>query len=622
MRWATRVGALLLLADLARADGTMAFNASDATCYAARYLDLRMACRNYGNPCTIAELQAHYRDSGRAERRTYGCPKLCVFSPPPLPEILNSLEPYHTDFCGVFDDVNISLHLPAAALHPSDGCGDFEKAFPWPELLEQPCVVYGIGIANDSAFETLLAGRCEVHAFDCTVPADFPSVRNKNFTFHPVCIGHTRGISSTVYGQNAQNESLLRFESLQNVMRRLGHRKVDVMKIDIEGAEWQLLHQLFSSASLPDLLLFELHTEDANQAAVPPDLVARKGKVAVNRLFAKLEQLGYRVFWKETNKGDPACSEFSLLQHRSTLARRLLQEQGRTLRRRHSHAVAPWASCRPYPSSNPDQQCRWTHIRVGGKTAKMCVHSQGDAVSDSVADKGFWPDCRILKKLWAEKQRLGSLYVEIGANIGACVMHMLLATDVPEIIAFEPNPRNLFCLTMTLLELSPEDRERVTVWPVALGARAHSSTIAGARDNQGNSVVGAIVRDRPSQVFDTPVAIAVERYDRLVHGRAVALMKMDAQGFECNVVRGMGAEFDAVAVLKTEIADHWLSAQEGCSEQVLFNLFRERHRTVMTERGEVLSGPMAAPQDWLNTNAASHWFYDVVVRQRQPLRAV
>ena len=44
------------------------------------------------------------------------------------------------------------------------------------------------------------------------------------------------------------------------------------------------------------------------------------------------------------------------------------------------------------------------------------------------------------------------VYLDIGANIGACIMTMLLASDA-FIVAFEPNPANLFRLTSTLLKL-------------------------------------------------------------------------------------------------------------------------------------------------------------------------
>ena len=197
-----------------------------------------------------------------------------------------------------------------------------------PELIEQPCLVYGIGISDNSDFEALLARRCEVHAFDCTVPVDAPAVLNKSFTFHRVCIGDNPHISATSYGR--KHNSSLSFESLSHVMGRLGHKRLDVLKFDIEGAEWELFRTTLLAAPdipLPSQLLFELHTVGANPKYVPPDMVAGKDKHAVNWLFATLWHLGYRVYSKEINRlRNGASSEFSMLLRSSTLARRLLRE--------------------------------------------------------------------------------------------------------------------------------------------------------------------------------------------------------------------------------------------------------------------------------------------------------
>ena len=120
----------------------------------------------------------------------------------------------------------------------------------------------------------------------------------------------------------------------------------------------------------------------------------------------------------------------------------------------------------------------------------------------------------------------------------------------------------------------------------------------------GNSVVGKAVSDYPNQRFELPTPVIVERYDRLVSNRDVALLKMDTQGFECNVVRGMGDEFERIGILKTEVAAKWLAAQDGCSDQILFDLFHERQRIVTTNDGVHISMPGPAG------------VYDVVVRPR------
>ena len=60
------------------------------------------------------------------------------------------------------------------------------------------CVVYAMGIADQSGFEQEMSKYCkELHAFDCTITPDAESVANKSFTFHQeVCIGSPTQINN------------------------------------------------------------------------------------------------------------------------------------------------------------------------------------------------------------------------------------------------------------------------------------------------------------------------------------------------------------------------------------------------------------------------------------------
>eukprot|EP01083_Nonionella_stella_P247307 857604_1 len=170
-------------------------------------------------------------------------------------------------------------------------------------------------------------------------------------------------------------------------------------------------------------------------------------------------------------------------------------------------------------SSNPlGYKCRWSEFQsISGNTAQMCVHNFFDFVSSSINQKKRWNDCDALPKLWNStktKTKIttasakidgnndhddddnddddaadGGLYIEIGANIGACVMEMLLSTNA-NIIAFEPHPRNLFHLRSTISKLSPSMQNRVVIVPTALGEASATSKIYSAKNNMGNSVVG------------------------------------------------------------------------------------------------------------------------------------
>lgn len=224
----------------------------------------------------------------------------------------------------VFEAVQVSLPLEPPVLKHSRnyGSGQGDKNIVGLSALTRggrQCVVYGMGIADDSSFEQQMQAQgCETHAFDCTVDPKSPSVAGKKFNFHQWCIGEHGNASFEGNRYLQANETSLKFKSLSETMEQLGHTHIDLLKFDIEGFEWplfqsQLLAQ--SGQNLPEQMSFELHTQKANPAYVPQENVHDKGYVQVNRLFKSLYDIGYRVTSKELNSGDPACAEFVLIKN-------------------------------------------------------------------------------------------------------------------------------------------------------------------------------------------------------------------------------------------------------------------------------------------------------------------
>lgn len=87
-----------------------------------------------------------------------------------------------------------------------------------------------------------------------------------------------------------------------------------------------------------------------------------------------------------------------------------------------------------------------------------------------------------------------------------------------------------------------------------------------------NLVIGKVIRDFPSQVFDEKnhFTVHVERLDSILMAikTKIGLLKMDAQGFECRIVEGMGHEVAGIIdVMKFEYAHPWLIAH-GCFDLV------------------------------------------------------
>ena len=130
------------------------------------------------------------------------------------------------------------------------------------DLLKAPCVVYSVGGNNMWSFELdILANtECEVHTFDCTGPLSrFDVPQNSKLTFHHTCIVPANSWSND---RQMEGERL----DLQTVQKRLGHRQVDLLKMDIEGFEWPILYDWLDNSSsqsrelvLPMQILLEIH---------------------------------------------------------------------------------------------------------------------------------------------------------------------------------------------------------------------------------------------------------------------------------------------------------------------------------------------------------------------------
>ena len=82
-----------------------------------------------------------------------------------------------------------------------------------------------------------------------------------------------------------------------------------------------------------------------------------------------------------------------------------------------------------------------------------------------------------------------------------------------------------------------------------------------------NSVIGTVIRDNPNQVFDekNQFTVHVERVDSILaaDNMKIGLMKMDAQGFECRIVEGMGEVAGIIDVMKFEYSYPFLHSH-GC----------------------------------------------------------
>lgn len=146
-----------------------------------------------------------------------------------------------------------------------------------PELIHDSSVVYSFGIGRDLRFESDLIARfaVAVHAFDPT-PIALAWVAEQTLPaglhVHPVGVAATDGVARFAAPSKATWESfsMVRREGvgpsieapvrrIRTLMHDLGHTQVDLIKMDIEGAEYSVLPDIIESGVRPRQVLIEFH---------------------------------------------------------------------------------------------------------------------------------------------------------------------------------------------------------------------------------------------------------------------------------------------------------------------------------------------------------------------------
>ncbi|GAB4143829.1 MAG: hypothetical protein Fur0037_11540 [Planctomycetota bacterium] len=152
-----------------------------------------------------------------------------------------------------------------------------ERSGTWavdPRGLGPRSVVYSFGVGDNIAWDLSMIRRfgCAVHAFDPT-PRSGDYVRSRalpeGFRFHEIGLG---AVDGAIWLAPPRREIDPNFRPsadgtgiLAPVLRlathaaRLGHRRIDVLKIDIEGCEYEALPDVLSSGIDIRQILIEFH---------------------------------------------------------------------------------------------------------------------------------------------------------------------------------------------------------------------------------------------------------------------------------------------------------------------------------------------------------------------------
>ncbi|KAF9426617.1 Methyltransferase-like protein 24 [Podila epigama] len=178
---------------------------------------------------------------------------------------------------------------------------------------EKKCIIYSLGVFDDSSFEAAMMDRtnCEVWAFDGSVNSVAGDAKgNPRIHFSKVFIAQEDRVDldGTVW------------KTLTTIMNENGHEWIDVLKIDIEGYEFEAMDALmdtYKDRVLPfSQLQMEIHL---TSPAMGMDI---RGFRRFKKWFERLEAHHLRPFWSELNlipnllsisPTPPGLSEYSFI---------------------------------------------------------------------------------------------------------------------------------------------------------------------------------------------------------------------------------------------------------------------------------------------------------------------
>ena len=169
--------------------------------------------------------------------------------------------------------------------------------------LSRDTIVYSMGVGEEISFELDLIRRfgVQVYAFDPT-PRSVDWVKAQvlpdRFVFHPYGIADYDGtcrfqppdnlfhVSHTILDRKSKRPSVeLPVHRLDTIMTTLGHSRVDVLKMDIEGAEYTVLRDIVRAGVRTHQLLVEFHHRW-------PEV----GVEQTRRAIRELNTIGYKIF--------------------------------------------------------------------------------------------------------------------------------------------------------------------------------------------------------------------------------------------------------------------------------------------------------------------------------------
>eukprot|EP00670_Eutreptiella_braarudii_P011591 CAMPEP_0174328496 /NCGR_PEP_ID=MMETSP0810-20121108/15178_1 /TAXON_ID=73025 ORGANISM="Eutreptiella gymnastica-like, Strain CCMP1594" /NCGR_SAMPLE_ID=MMETSP0810 /ASSEMBLY_ACC=CAM_ASM_000659 /LENGTH=242 /DNA_ID=CAMNT_0015442607 /DNA_START=15 /DNA_END=743 /DNA_ORIENTATION=+ len=186
--------------------------------------------------------------------------------------------------------------------------------------LNERSIVYSFGLGTDITFDKALIQRYNLHVYGfdntpiasrylekTTLPPNFHWVKVllwHNNTILTMSLPRAHGVSMTAaeigsvrdgrFAHHPMRQKFnLRARCLETIMKMLGHKRIDVLKIDIEGAEFAIVEAWVAKRKKIHACQLLLETHER--------FYAHQGEMKLERLREQLSELG---FVYKSDKGD------------------------------------------------------------------------------------------------------------------------------------------------------------------------------------------------------------------------------------------------------------------------------------------------------------------------------
>lgn len=177
--------------------------------------------------------------------------------------------------------------------------------YAFPNSLDKSSIVYSFGIGEDISFDTALIENhgCKVYGFDPT-PKSINWCRNQNlpanFFFFNFGIAEKSGDvdfylpnknehvsgSATIHSNvSIEKKCKVMMKSLNEITKDLNHKKIDVLKLDIEGSEYDVIKTIPFDDIIINQILIEFH-----------ERFFKDGKQKTQKVIDYLNVMGYKIF--------------------------------------------------------------------------------------------------------------------------------------------------------------------------------------------------------------------------------------------------------------------------------------------------------------------------------------